>query len=166
MSQNKLPSQLDLAIKLRASQHYDKARAILDDLYAEFPHHPQVNYQMAWLCDSQGQEREAVPYYERAIAVGLPDEDLQGALLGLGSTYRCLGQYQKSVKTLREGRQRFPDNPEFGVFLAMTLYNVGQYTEAVGLLLEVIAKHGTHPKIAQYQRAILFYHDKLDQIWE
>lgn len=166
MREDELQTQLAEAIKLRSAQQYEESRAILEKLYAEFPQNAQVNCQFAWLCDTTGQEREAMPYYERAIELGLDDSDLLEALLGLGSTYRCLGEYEKSAATLREGMRRFPDNPEFAVFLAMTLYNLGQHTESMNLLLNTIGQYSIHPRLDRYQRAILFYHDKLDKMWE
>jgi tetratricopeptide (TPR) repeat protein len=120
---------------------------------------------MAWLCDTQGKESEAVPYYERAIAQGLAGEDLRGAMLGLGSTYRCLGQYDRAVDMLRAGIERFPEAGEFAVFLAMALYNTGQHTEAMSLLLSTLVQSTHDDGIGAYRNAILFYHDKLDQTW-
>ncbi len=71
---------------------------------------PQINYQCAWVHDLLGREHEAVPFYERAIEEGLTGEDLEGAMLGLGSTYRALGEYQRAVEALRGGTPRFPNN--------------------------------------------------------
>ncbi|TCP68322.1 tetratricopeptide repeat protein [Baia soyae] len=57
-----------------------------------------LDYVSAWSHDVLCLESEAIPYYERAIELGLSKEDdLEGALLGLGSTYRVLGQYEKSI---------------------------------------------------------------------
>jgi tetratricopeptide (TPR) repeat protein len=90
-------------------------------------------------------------------------EDLQGALLGLGSTYRTLGEYEKAESTLRLGLDKFPDAKEFIVFLAMTLYNLKQHHEAMSALLRLIADdvEGVKP----YQRAIRLYADDLDKTW-
>lgn len=160
-----MQEKIQQAIQHRSAQEYDAALAILTELLAAHPDDPQVNYQMAWLYDSMGSESAAVPYYERAIAHPLPDEDMRGALLGLGSTYRCLGEYHKAAEVLRRGMVQFPDSGEFQVFLAMTLYNLGQHSEAMALLLRVTATTSQDAGIQRYQRAILFYHDKLDQTW-
>lgn len=160
-----MSDKLATAIEHRKAQRYDDARALLAELYAENPDDAQVNYQYAWLHDSMGDESGAVPYYERAVALGLPDDDLRGALLGLGSTYRTLGQYDKAVTTLRRGMARFPQAGEFPTFLAMALYNMGDHAQAMQLLLNALATSSTDPGIQQYQRAILFYADKLDETW-
>jgi tetratricopeptide (TPR) repeat protein len=158
--------RLSEAIQHRERKEFEQAAQILSELLNETPDDPQVNYQMAWLCDTQGKESEAVPFYERAISNGLDGEELQGALLGLGSTYRCLGRYEQAVETLRNGMTTFPDAGEFPVFLAMALYNTGQYAEAMSLLLRSLAETSEDKGISDFKNAILFYHDKLDQVWD
>jgi predicted Zn-dependent protease len=83
--------RLQEAIELRSTGQAEEARSILLDLVAASPDDAQINYQAAWVHDTLGREHEAVPFYVRAIEQGLPDTDLEGALLGLGSTYRTLG---------------------------------------------------------------------------
>ncbi len=161
-----ITERLAQAIEYRQAQLFDEAHAILIDLYTAHPLNPQVNYQLAWLHDAQGKEREAVPFYVAAIQNGLMGDDLKGALLGLGSTYRCIGAYDKAIDTLRNGMKQFPDAGQFPVFLAMALYNVGQHAEAMALLLRTLAHTSMDAGIQRYQNAILFYHDKLDERWD
>jgi hypothetical protein len=78
--------RLQQAIHLRETGHAEEAREILLDLVAAAPDDPQINYQTAWVHDNLGPEREAVPFYVQAIEKGLASSDLEGALLGLGST--------------------------------------------------------------------------------
>jgi tetratricopeptide (TPR) repeat protein len=160
-----MSERLAAAIEQRTAQRYDEAKALFAELYAEHPDDAQVNYHYAWLHDAMGDERGAVPYYERAIALGLPDDDLRGALLGLGSTYRALGQYDRAVATLRRGMERFPGEGQFPTFLAMALYNMGAHAQAMELLLKTLATTSADPGILRFQRAILFYADKLDETW-
>jgi hypothetical protein len=44
------------------------------------------------------------------------NKDLEGAILGLGSMYRTLGEYEKSKDTLDKGIERFPNNRALQVF--------------------------------------------------
>lgn len=81
--------------QLRKNKKPEEAMSILKILLQSHPNDPDVNYQIAWTCDFMGKESEAVAYYEKAIAYGLA-EDRKGCFLGLGSTYRCLGEYEKS----------------------------------------------------------------------
>jgi tetratricopeptide (TPR) repeat protein len=157
--------RLASAIKLRESQKHQEARQLLLELYSEVPEDPQVNYQCAWIHDLLGLEKEAIPFYEKAIQTGLSNEDLKSALLGMGSTYRCLGEYQKSIETFQHARTLFPDSHEFNVFLGMAYYNIGEYAKAMELLLNSLADTSRDEGILRYQRAIRFYSDKLDQTW-
>ncbi len=157
--------KLAQAIEHRTAKRYDEAKVLFAALYAANPDDPLLNYHYAWLHDSMGEEGAAVPFYERAIAGGLQDADLRGAMLGLGSTYRTLGEYQKSADMLRRGMFRFPEAGEFPVFLAMALYNTGEHAEAMELLLKVIADTADDDGIQNFGRAILFYSDKLDEVW-
>jgi tetratricopeptide (TPR) repeat protein len=160
-----MEDQLALATRLRQEGRVEESRELLLKLVAAHPGDPVVNYQCAWSHDTLGLEREAVPFYERAIAGGLAGADLAGALLGLGSTYRCLGEYQQAIDTLRRGIAAFPGNRSFEVFLAMALYNVGQHAEAIERLLRALAETSADDSIRGYKRAILFYADKLDETW-
>ncbi len=157
--------RLQKAIQLRSTGRAEEARALLLDLVASYPDDAEINYQTAWVHDTLGLEREAVPFYLRAIEQGLPEKDLEGALLGLGSTYRTLGAYQQSEEILRRGMATFPNNRSFQVFLAMTLYNLHRYHEAVELLLTNLAETTSDPTILEYKRAILFYAPQLDRQW-
>lgn len=156
---------LQEAIRAREEARYEDAHALLAALLDENPAEPLANYQMAWLHDAQGLERSAVPFYEAAIAGILPEAEMRGALLGLGSTLRALGEYERSAAILHKGMERFPEAGEFPAFLAMALYNGGKYAEAVALLLNELVRSSTDPGILRYRRAILFYQNNLDQVW-
>ncbi len=160
-----LEEKLAFAIHLRESQQHEQARAFVLSLHSEFPNDPQVNYQCAWIHDLLGLEREAIPFYEKAIQTGLSGKDLQGALLGMGSTYRCIGEYQKAKATFQRALQLFPEQHEFKVFLAMVHHNLGEHTKAIPLLLNSLAETSDNEGIIRYQRAIRFYANKLDEIW-
>ena len=160
-----LPEKLASAIRLREAESHEEARQLLLNLHSEFPEDPQVNYQCAWIHDLLGLEREAIPYYEKAIETGLGGDDLKSALLGIGSTYRCIGEYQKSIDTFQYARTLFPDSHEFKVFLGMAYYNIGEHSKAMEVLLNSLADTSKDEGILRYQRAIRFYSDKLNQIW-
>ena len=160
-----LRDKLASAIKLRESEKHEEARELLLELHTEFPEDPQVNYQCAWIHDLLGLEREAIPFYEKAIQTGLSGNDLKSALLGMGSTYRCIGEYHRSIETFQHALNLFPDSREFKVFLGMAYYNIGEFSKAMELLLTSLADTSNDEGILRYQRAIRFYSDKLDQTW-
>jgi tetratricopeptide (TPR) repeat protein len=157
--------QLVQAIQLRSEGKLEESNEILKTLVSNNPHDAEINYQCAWSFDVLGKEADAVPYYEKAIQIGLNDENALGAFIGLGSTYRTLGEYQKSKNTFETGLARFPDNNALKTFYAMTLYNVDEHAMAMEILLNCLVKTTTDEDIASYKKAIHFYSDKLDQTW-
>src|SRR5436305_7080731 len=107
---NKIFEQIAEVARLRDAGSLDASRTLALRLLAAHPDDTVLNLQAAWTHDTMGLEVEAVPFYERAIAAGLEGEDLRGALLGLGSTYRVIGRDADAVRTLAEGVARFPDD--------------------------------------------------------
>jgi hypothetical protein len=157
--------RLAQAVELREGGELEDARRLLLELRAEFPDDAQVAVQTAWVHDSIGLEEEAVEHYEAAIAGGLADEDLRGALLGLGSTYRTLGRDADSDRVLREGIERFSDFAALRAFHAMTLYNLGRPRDAIQQLLEVLVATTGDASIRRYERALTAYAEDLDRSW-
>ena len=145
------------AALLRRESKFTEALAILLDFYQAYPRDPTANYQLACTYDPQGMEEQAIPHYEFALENGLDGDDVRGALLGLGSSYRSTGRFTDAVRTLQKGIEKFPDAPEFKVFLALSLYNLGQHRDAVGLLLTHIAEFSKEPATKRYSAAIAHY---------
>lgn len=160
-----MKTEITKAIELRNKNKPEEALQILKGLLRSNPNDPDVNYQIAWTCDFMGKESEAVPFYEAAIAQGLR-EDRSGAMLGLGSTYRCLGEYKKSLKVFDQAINEFPENRSLRVFRALTLYNLGQTEESVSQLLVQLLDTTNDDSIRYYERALRFYSDKLNETWK
>ena len=149
----------------KAGQH-EEARQQLIQLATQFPNDAAVHYETACVHDFLGFEHQAVPFYLAAIRNGLSGSDLRGAYLGLGSTYRTLGQYEESKRTFLEGLLLFPEATEIKVFLAMTLYNLGDFHASVGSLLRVIVNTTSDSATKSYERAIRLYAEDLDRHWD
>jgi tetratricopeptide (TPR) repeat protein len=158
-----MDEKLKEAIRLREKGKGEASRKILLELATAHPENATILYQCAWTHDSMGLERDAINFYERAIQSGLGGEDLASAYLGLGSTLRGLGDYEKAVETLGKGVAAFPQHKALKVFLAMARYNHGQVKEAVSSLLILLTETGD-PSITEFKRAILFYAEDLDRI--
>ena len=156
------------AARLMAGGEHDEAERVLLGLLEERPEDARANYLMASLCDQRDQERRAVPFYRRALAASrdLPEENLVGAYLGLGSTYRVLGEYGDSRRVLREGLKRFPADRALSTFLALTLYNLGEHHEATSTLLKNLGETTVDPGLRLYGRALAYYADRLDETFE
>lgn len=146
--------ELDAIVGARAHGQSAAILPRLKTLDAKHSNVAEINYQLAWTCDVHGRSAEALPYYEKAIALGLAPNELSGALLGLGSTLRTLGQYERSADVLRSGKTQFPENREFDVFLALTLHALGQHAAALQLALDTLCDTTEDPGLTAYQRAI------------
>ncbi len=160
-----IKNELAKVIALRKENKPEEALVILDSLLQMHPNDPDVNYQMAWTCDFMGKESAAVPFYEKAISSGLK-EDRDGAMLGLGSTYRCLGEYEKSLKIFDQALVEFPEHRAIKVFRALSLYNLGKAEESVSQLLIQLLDTTNDDSVKSYERALRFYSDKLNETWK
>ncbi|MFC8080894.1 tetratricopeptide repeat protein [Streptomyces sp. NPDC057307] len=153
------------AVELRTRGEAEQARERLVALAARHPDDAEVAYQTAWTHDALGLEAEAVAYYEGALAgTGLSAEDRLGALVGLGSTFRILGRYEKAVETLRGGLAEFPDDGALRTFLAMALFNTERHDDAMRILLELLATTSEDPGVRSYRRAISHYAKDLREV--
>jgi tetratricopeptide (TPR) repeat protein len=161
-----MEEKLDKAIDLRKTGNYKESNELLIKLVQEFPDNASINYQSAWSFDLLGEEAKAVPFYKNAIKLGLPSKELEGALLGLGSTYRTLGEYEKSKNTFLKGIELFPNNKAIQTFYSMTLYNLNEHSKAMELLLKCLTETTKNADIISYKKAIDFYSDKLDEVWK
>jgi len=158
-------SPAEQILTLRRAGKHEEACALAISLAAQSPADAELQYQAACIHDFLGREVLAVPFYLSAMSGELSVEHLRSAYLGLGSTYRALGQYPQAELTLREGLARFPDAAELKAFLAMALHNLGQSKQAVELLLTVLAQSSSDAYVQGYREAILFYAQDIERSW-
>ena len=168
MIRDRLAEAIQLRETGRAKQDraiLEEARTLLLELAAAFPDDAEITFQTAVAHDNLGFSREAIPFYLLALTQGLSDPDLERALMGLGSTYRGLGEYQQAEETLRRGVREFPHNRATQVFLAMTLYNLQDYKEAMELVLTNLMETTSDEKLQYFKRGISYYALHLDETW-
>lgn len=165
MTSDDVSQGLSYAIQLQARGEFEEARKLLLQVLIHEPDNPQANYRCACVLDALGNEREAISLYERALDNGLDGSDREAAIIGLGSSYRALGEYPKAIEVLRCGASEHPDNRALQVFLAMSLYNTGRHCEAMQLLLRNLAETSEDGDISDYGEAIAFYAEHLDEVW-
>lgn len=150
--------------QLRKKGRYLETTEMALHMLQQTPLDATLHYQLACLYDVQGFEQQAIPCYLIALQHDLPPQLRQAAWLGLGNTYRALGDYQKSLTTFDDGLNEFPQAKEITLFRAMMRYNLGETRQAVADLLVLLAETSAHREISTYQRAIRQYAVDLDRI--
>lgn len=158
-------SHAEQVLALRRAGKHEEACALAISLAALSPEDAELQYEAACVHDFLGREAQAVPFYLAALSGRLTSEQQRSAYLGLGSTYRTLGQYAAAERVLGEGLARFPDAAELKAFLAMVLHNLGRSKQAVELLLVVLAQSSADAHIQDYREAILFYAQDVERSW-
>ena len=157
--------KMNEAIEQRKQGNLKESNSLLLELVGVHPNDAVLNYQCAWSYDVLGEETKAVPFYEKAIELGLSGKELEGAFLGLGSTYRTIGEYEKSKETFSKAIAQFPNNKALQVFYSMTLYNLKQHHQAMEILLNCLLETTTDEDILRYTKALRFYSTQLDTVW-
>lgn len=117
----------------------------------------QEDLERAFDYDREGFEAEAIPHYEKAISAGLSGEQLEKALLGLGSSLRNVDRVEESVAVLEDACRRFPDHQALPVFLAFSLWSAGRQGEALALLARKLGEG------SGYERAVREYADAIER---
>ncbi|KQL43990.1 hypothetical protein AN963_21325 [Brevibacillus choshinensis] len=166
MMRDRLAEAIQLREEGRAKQDeaiLKEARSLLLELAAAFPDDAEIIFQTGVAHDNSGLGSQAIPYYVRALELGLSGPDLERCLLGLGSTYRYLGYYQQAEETLRRGVKEFPDNRAIQVLHAISLYNTQSYKEAMEIVLTNLMETTTDEKLQYFKRGLMYYATHLDE---
>lgn len=83
----------------------EKADSIFLRLLAAAPSDPRGNYMYGTFLAGVGKPKEALPYLEKAIALGVID-----AAYTIGMTYLTLGDKEQALKNLESYKQRKPND--------------------------------------------------------
>jgi tetratricopeptide (TPR) repeat protein len=156
---------LNDAITKLENREYEEAKVMLEKLVQQSPEDPEVQFYLASANDSLGFETRAIPYYRSAIENGIQGEKLEAAFIQLGSSYRCIGEYQYAKDVLSTGMEQFPNNPALKAFYAMTLYNLGEHKESVTLLIKTLITSSDDEWLKKYEVALKFYSEDIDGVW-
>lgn len=146
-----------VALRLRREQHYVASNKALLSLYRRYPTYAFLAYHTAWSFDLLGKPAEAIGYYERAIQLGLTEDDLAGALLGLGSSYRALGRNRAAYDAFAQGVATFPDDHALNAFLALAAHDRGDHALSVRLLVELLLATTRDPQLQRHASALARY---------
>src|SRR5262245_36796121 len=89
----------------------------------------------AYALDRDGNEREALRYYEAARRAGVPASEWRTFTVGYGSTLRNVGRADDAVAVLAEAVAADPGYPAFAAFLALALADAGHPKTALATML-------------------------------
>lgn len=153
---NKEPD-LSLVRRLKAKGRHEEAIHQLSVWLEGDPTNPILLYEMALALDNQGRESEAIPYYQNALKAGMDPMHQLHAIIGLGSSLRVVGRLAESHQVLEDGLNQYPGDDALRVFLSLTEERMGNYGDAIGLLLDVIVHSGQSDQLALYRPAIRHY---------
>lgn len=109
--------------------------------------------------DRAGREAEAIPCYEEALSLGLPDPVRRQALLGLGSSYRNVLRHADAIALLEDAAAEYPDDAALRFFLALALWSGGREREGFATIGRLVVESAD---LDGYGRAAAFYLDHLD----
>jgi tetratricopeptide (TPR) repeat protein len=105
--------------------------------------------------DYAGQESAAIPYYERAHALGLPDDLKPRLALQWGSTLRNLDRRDEAIAILKQACTDYPTHVALKAFYSLALISGGQSKEAAIVALEACLM--TPASLDRYPRALGAY---------
>ena len=123
---------------------FDPARAAVEEAFAH---------------DRAGREAEAIPCYERALELGLPDQLRQQALLGLGSSLRNVRRHREAVRVLGDAVAEYPDHGGLRFFLALARWSAGEERDAMRAMGALALDEAD---LRGYRRAAELYLSELD----
>ena len=116
-----------------------------------------TEYELGGEHDSAGREQEAIPHYERALELGLPDELVPRCLLQLASSLRNAGRADDALATFDDAIARFPDDAALPLFRAFLLADLGREREALVDVLHLARTRIDAPEIHRYARSLENY---------
>jgi tetratricopeptide (TPR) repeat protein len=134
----------------------DELIARIDEIAAERgDDDAQAVLERAGARDSAGRPAEAVPLYERALRLGLDEENRPQAVIQLASSVRNLGRNEEARAMLEAELRDHPDAPyrdEVAAFLALALVTAGDAERAASVALVALAPH-----LKRYTRSVTHY---------
>ena len=107
--------------------------------------------------DSAGRAAEAIPHYEHALELGLPDELVPRCLLQLGSSLRNVGRLDDALALFDDAVARFPDDAALRLFRAFALADAGRDRDALVDVLDLARTRIDAPELRRYARSLESY---------
>ena len=126
-----LRAETDPAVRLQQAQTWWESQ----------PRDPRLTYELAGAHDAAGKEREAIRWYDEALALGLREPHRHRALIQKAASLRNLGDLDQAAALLDDlGRQR-PGSAAVAAFRALVRCDAGESGRAVADLIEALLAH-------------------------
>ncbi|MBM7601003.1 tetratricopeptide (TPR) repeat protein [Virgibacillus halotolerans] len=133
------------------------------NLVNKHPDSAEINLFAGMTNDNLGQEKKAIPLYEKAIDLGLNDKkELRDCLVSLASSYLIEGDHENSLKAIEKAKAKFPNDPVVSSFLALTLCELNQAEKAVKELGIALLKESGNPDFKKFEKPLREYFSELD----
>jgi tetratricopeptide (TPR) repeat protein len=126
----------------------------LAQLRRRYPQVAEVWLESALALDRLSREQEAIPFYERAIRLGLSGSSLRDALICLGSSLRNVGRVREAVRRFQQARKRFPGDLVVELFLALGYHDNQQPTDALRLTALACLRESPDPELAPFRQVL------------
>ncbi len=148
-------SELDAILGSRHGGRTDHVLPALRALDARHAHVPEIAFQLGYTLDLADRPAEAVPCYERALALGLSPAEHLNALVGLADALRRSGQADRAAELLERAELQFPEARELPAYRALALRDAGRAAEAIAVLMDLALDAGSDDLgLAAHQRAL------------
>jgi len=104
----------------------------------------------AYELDAKGREEDAIPWYQKALRAGVPENELKHALIGLASSLRNVGQPAKARRVIERARRVFKADPAVEAFYALILRDLGDCDKALRVLGQAYLAHVQDERLLAY----------------
>lgn len=148
-------TELDAIIGARHGGGTHHVLPALQSLDARHPNVAEIAFQLGYSLDLAGRASEAIPHYERALALGLSPAEHLNTLVALGNALRLAGEPSRALALLERAELQFPDARELPAYRALALRDAGRTSEAVAVLMNLALEAGSEDLgLAAHQRAL------------
>ncbi len=145
-----------------AWKHRDNSEVMLakfQEVFEEYRENAVYLFQYANALDFVGKESEAIPLYQTAIGLGLPEIMKTKAEIQLGSSLSVTGENESGINILRRVYTETGE-PSALAFLCIALFRSGELGKSIKEALGYIIS-GSQGLLPEYKRALAQYLDEI-----
>jgi cyanophycin synthetase len=126
-----LRAEADPAVRLQRAQTWWEAH----------PRDPRLASELAGAFEAAGKQREAIHWYDEALALGLREPHRHRALIQKASSLRQLGELDRAAALLDDLARQRPGSAAVAAFRALVRCDAGETGAAVADLIEALLAH-------------------------